>query len=699
MIFATVSYGAAAVGYGLLAALLLFSRQSSGQGRWLLAAVAGTSVWGALIVATLWIAGDAAPLAANSADALRGFLWTLCLLRALSGIGWQTAGRLLTAGAGSLVVLAAVVPPLLGAWSGAVIVLGSAVLVCLAVEQLFRNATVAQKRMHKPFLWTITAIFGYDLFVFSNGVLVHAIDTTLWAARGLFAALAVPVMIVYAKRHPDWTKTLFISRHVVFYSATLTSVGVYLIAMALAGELIRREGGQWGGLVQFVFFVAAIVLLGIVLSSARLRAAGRMFVTKHFYRNQYEYRDEWLRLIRTLTASDQNLPIDQRSIKALAEIVGSPGGQLWLDKEGRYEPFAAWQADFPTAEYLGDSALVRFLRDQGWVIDSAENDRDPERYNHAFSAEQSELPTASFIVPLFHQHELLGFARLIRPHKHRALNYEDHDLLKTAGRQVAAFLAHDIAMEQLTETRQFEAYSKLSAFVMHDLKNLLSQQALLVENAKRFMDRPEFVADVVKTVDHGVQRMRKLLLQLERAPASHEQRVELNELVRDAVARCAGNGVMPTFGGHRPLWVHAQPDRLGSVIGHVIANAREATKPGDSIAVTLLERDGRAFIEIRDSGVGMTQEFIRRRLFKPFDTTKGSSGMGIGVYQARELVRSLGGDIAVDSDVGIGTTVSITLPLAAAGERLPLGSLGPGGSARALAEAEAARAQNHELGQ
>jgi putative PEP-CTERM system histidine kinase len=220
-------------------------------------------------------------------------------------------------------------------------------------------------------------------------------------------------------------------------------------------------------------------------------------------------------------------------------------------------------------------------------------------------------------------------------------------------------------MEQLAQTRQFEAYNKLSAFVMHDLKNLLSQQALLVENAKKFQHRPEFVADVIKTVDHGVQRMRRLLRQLERdASSALEQRVEVNALVQEAVARSAKNGkVGPTFNGSRPLWVQAQADRLASVVGHVIANAQEATQPGDSIEVNIGEREGRALIEVRDSGEGMSEEFIRRRLFKPFDTTKGSAGMGIGVYQAREVVRSLGGDIAVNSSVGGGTTVSIDLPL------------------------------------
>jgi putative PEP-CTERM system histidine kinase len=667
MTFAVLSYGVAGVAYALTAALLALSRRSEGQARWLLAAVIGTALWAALVVGILWLSQPVSQVV-YAVDALRVLVWTLCVLRALPDANWRSTRFLLTACIALFTALAAVLPPLLGESYGALTMLGALVVGCLTIEQVFRNSTEEQQRVLRPFLWTLTAIFGYDLFVFSDALLVSAVDPQLWAARGLFAALAVPFVLLAAKRHPDWTSTLFISRQVVFYSTTLTGVGIYLIVMAIAGALIRQEGGRWGGLVQVAFLVAALVLLALVLSSARLRAAGRMFITKHFFRNQYEYRDEWLRLIRTLSAANDELPIEQRGIKALADIADSPGGQLWLHQGGgAYQPFAAWRAEFPSREYPADSPLTRFLREHGWIIDSAEHDADPERYGHAFSEHPEELPPDSFIVPLFHSNDLLGFARLVRPSRHRALNYEDHDLLKTAGRQVAAFLAHDLAMQQLAETRQFEAYNKLSAFVMHDLKNLLSQQALLVDNAKKHQHRPEFVADVVKTVDYGVQRMRRLLRQLERdASDSHEQCVELNGLVQEAVARCARDGgVKPSFAGGRPLYVHAQSDRLASVVGHVIANAREATSPGGSIVVTVDERDGRALVEVRDSGKGMSEEFVRRRLFKPFDTTKGSSGMGIGVYQAREVVRSLGGEIAVKSAVGVGTTVSILLPISA----------------------------------
>jgi putative PEP-CTERM system histidine kinase len=410
-------------------------------------------------------------------------------------------------------------------------------------------------------------------------------------------------------------------------------------------------------------------VLAAILSSARLKAELRVFISKHFYRNRYDYRDEWLRLIRTLSDSNEELPMDQRGIKALCEIVGSAGGQLWLDRESRsvYEPFAAWQAAFPEREYNEQSPLVRFLKESQWVVDSRQYRRDPEHYQFAFREHPLELPEQSLIVPLMHQQELLGLMRLDCPRELRELNYEDHDLLKTAGRQVAAFLAHDLARERLAEVRQFDAYHKLSAFVMHDLKNLLAQQALLVSNAKKFRDRPEFVDDVVRTVDSAVQRMRRLLRQLEQGtPVSKEQRVELNKLILRAVSACsADDRPSCSFAGHASLWVRANAEQLTSVITHIIQNAQEASAAGNSVEVAIDSSVAdRVTITVRDSGAGMSQEFVRRRLFKPFETTKGSSGMGIGAYQAREVIRGLGGDLKVTSEVGKGTVVEMTLPLA-----------------------------------
>jgi putative PEP-CTERM system histidine kinase len=668
MSFAVASYALAAVAYGVLTLLLILRREPQRQGLRVLYVVASTAVWGVATVLELALVDGGPRILVPAIDALRTMVLIFCLLTAVPGQVVSRHWKGVASLAAVLATAAAAATPFLGLGGAAdLALLGLAILGCLAVEQIVRNSTAEQKNALRTFLFTIGALLVYDVFVFSDAVLFNSLDPALWAPRGLLAALAVPFFVLAAKKHPDWQETLFVSREFVFYTATLTGVGVYLLAMAMGGFIIRGLGGRWGAAMQLGYLVAALGVLAFIVSSARLKAQLRVFISKHFYRNRYDYREEWLRLIKTLSDSNQELPLDQRSIKALCDIVDCEGGQLWLDRESRfrYEPFGAWREPFPTGEYSAASAVTRFLKDYQWVIDSRQYERDPEHYQHAFRDARNELPPNSLIVPLMHQSELLAVMRIKCAPKLRELNYEDHDLLKTAGRQVAAFLAHDLARERLTEARQFDAYHKLSAFVMHDLKNVLAQQALLVNNAKKFRDRPEFVDDVIRTVDNGVQRMRRLLRNLEHGvPVSQLQRIELNKLILRIVSASSEGSDKPcAFASDATFWVRANPEQLASVITHVVQNAQDAMAAGNAVQVSLeAGAVDRVTIKVKDRGQGMTEEFIRRRLFKPFDTTKGASGMGIGAYQAREIVRGLGGDLAVTSEVGKGTLVTISLP-------------------------------------
>lgn len=672
MTISIASFAAAAIAYVLLLVLLLLGRQPVRRAEWVMTAVAAGALWGlSIVVALVMFGGDPPPRLVIVADTLRNCLWVLCLLVALPGkvnaVSIKSGMLATTLVVTLFTVLDAV---LLQTRSGTSLgLLGLSVIGCLAIEQIIRNTSDDEKAIVRAFLWTIGAILVYDVYVFSDAVLFGRINPVLWTLRGGAAALGVPFLLWSAKRHPDWSQTLFISRDIVFYSATLTGVGLYFLALSLGAFALQLGGGEWGIAIEAAYFVAAFGMLAFVLTSGRWKNSLRVFISKHFYRNRYDYREEWLQLIRTLSDETQNLALGQRSIKALCAIIDSSGGQIWLNDEvnAKYEPFAAWEAPFPTGEYSYDSKLVRFLGQNRWVIDAREYEQDPERYQNAFQDDSSTLPKDSVIVPLFHQNEMLGIARLNASQMFKALNYEDHDLLKTVGRQVAAFLAHDIAKEQLAEKEQFEAFNKFSAFVMHDLKNLLAQQALLVENAKKFQDRPEFVADVIQTVDNGVQRMRRLLRQLTQGvPVSQTLRVELNKVILKAVSACSeGSGAPCTFADGGLFWVRANANQLANVLIHLIQNAQQAISKGGSVAVSLSELpEGYVGIVIRDDGEGMTEEFVRKRLFKPFQTTKGVTGMGIGVYQAREIVRELGGNIAVSSEPGRGTTVTISLPQA-----------------------------------
>jgi putative PEP-CTERM system histidine kinase len=275
------------------------------------------------------------------------------------------------------------------------------------------------------------------------------------------------------------------------------------------------------------------------------------------------------------------------------------------------------------------------------------------------------LPDAWLIAPLILQERLHGFVVLARsPAVRRHFNWEDCDLLKTTGTQAASHLAQHAASQALAEARQFEAFNRLSTYVVHDLKNLISQLSLVVSNAARHRNNPLFVENVISTVENSVSKMNRLLVRMrDGVQADSKKMVNLAKLLEEVVRDAQAAKPVPVLEcSTRDMAVTADRDRLASVMGHVIRNAQDASSEDGRVIVRLLKLNGHAVVEVEDNGCGMDDAFIRARLFRPFQTTKGDSGMGIGVYEAREFVRSLGGDIQVESKPGKGTIFRIQLP-------------------------------------
>jgi len=276
-------------------------------------------------------------------------------------------------------------------------------------------------------------------------------------------------------------------------------------------------------------------------------------------------------------------------------------------------------------------------------------------------------PALRIIAPMLELDRLVGIFALHSPPRPFELTFEDRDLLKTVSQHVATQIAQQEADRKLAESRQFEAYNRLTAFMMHDLKNSVAQLKLIVANAERHKRNPEFIDDVISTIANTVKRMNGLIDQLRGAGTAEVRVAAFDELLAAAVHRCGDR--LPRVLMEKPgqtVWVRADTDRLGAVIEHVLRNAQDATPEKGRVQATLSTGDGQASLVIVDDGVGMAPEFVRDRLFRPFDSTKGAKGMGIGAYQSREYVRMLGGDVEVQSSPGKGTSFSIRLPLSAA---------------------------------
>jgi putative PEP-CTERM system histidine kinase len=676
-----ISYAVGGSAFLVLSILLATNWRGRLQGGAIVAATAVTAVW------SFWLAYQAGLPDPDWAlsfllESLRDGAW-LGLLLTLLGVGGPGAGRgprAVVYGICALWLLALTyrVAVVLGLQQGGasmqiVAALVIALVGLILVEQVYRN-TRPEKRWGIKFLvLAVGAMFGYDVFLYSQALLLREIDPSLWSARGLVDSLAVPLIAVAAARNPDWSVNLFVSRQVVFYTTALMGAGIYLLAMAAGGYYIRLHGGTWGTFAQAVFLGGAVLMLAVIMLSGDLRAKARVFLVKHFYKNKYDYRIEWLRLIATLATPEEDAPLPERAAQALAQLVESPGAGLWLQQEGgEFLPVARWGPEPPDgAIEPSGSALVRFLHTRQWVIDLHNWRATPGNYDNLRLPDWlSSQARAWLLVPLMQGAQVLGFVVLTRAHSPAPLTWEDTDLLKTAGRQIASYLAQHQAAQALAQARQFDAYHRLTAFIMHDLKNLIAQQSLVVQNAARHKHNPAFIEDVIRTIENSVTRMNQLLDQLRRGESqSRPKRVALCEVLAESIARQGSMQPVPELEVLEDrLDVLADPQSLSAVLGHVVRNAQEATAPDGHVHVRLRREGSNAVVEIEDNGVGMDASFVSERLFRPFDSTKGSKGMGIGAYQVREFVRAAGGEVQVSSTIGKGTRFRIFLPALVRGQ-------------------------------
>jgi putative PEP-CTERM system histidine kinase len=539
-----------------------------------------------------------------------------------------------------------------------------AVLGIVLVEQLYRNKSLQERWAVKFACLGIGAMFAFDFYLFSNTMLFHQVDHDIWAARGVINALTMPLVAISVSRSASWSSELSLSRRVMFHTAALFGSAIYLLAMGSAGYYLRFVGGSWGTVMQVAFLFGALMLLVVILFSGTFRSWLKVSISKHFYRYNYDYREEWLRFTRTLSESGPGLGV--RTIQAVAELVESPGGVLFLRREsGLYEPEAYWHVPVETVSEPADSGFCLFLETKQWVVDLDEYTERPELYEDMpLPAWLASFARAWLVVPLMMQGKLSGFMLLMQPRSRVVLNWEVIDLLKIAGNQAASYLAQQDAANALMVARQFESFNRMSTFVVHDLKNLVSQLSLLIPNAEKHRNNPEFQRDMLDTVNHSVQKMKLLLQKLSRSESpEHMAPLEIDKVIIGAVALKAAFEPHPVLelldAGMKVL---ADRERLERVLGHLIQNAIEATPKDGKVSVSLRRDDGNVRIAIADTGEGMSDDFIRERLFKPFESTK-SAGMGIGVFESHEYISELGGKIELVSEVGVGTTFHVILPL------------------------------------
>ncbi len=686
-------YWCAAVAHALLLGYVLVA---GGRGllRWLLLVLALAGMVWSGVQAMAFAGGALPPLdpAGFLAEAVYSGSWFLVLHRVLRGPYGQSMPDSVRRVLALLWVLFAALGGL-AAWlwyvRGQVLVASgmldatviAAALLCLALAaQVRRDAPVEGRRALMRLVAAAAMAASGDVIANGVALLAGTVPAPVLAAEAAATTVAVLLLLGVVYLQPQWSLAIFISPQARSYAPRFIIIAGVFVALLLAVPFCRSLAPSLGPWIAVLGIVLGGVPVAALLFSQRLAARARVWLSKHLRTYRYNYRTEWLRLIATLSSPDPRLPLPERAIKAVAQIVNSPAGLLWLRREPEdlLVCTAGWNTRmWSDARVRLDDPTIAFMAEKQWIFDTAELARNPAMYNGLARPQWLEqFPDALLLVPLFSNETLTGFMLLLQSSSAFRLTFEEIDLLRTTGRQVAAHLAQYEADQQLAEVKQFEAFNRLTAFLMHDLKNLIAQQSLVVRNAARHKGNPEFFEDTIATIENSVARMSKLLQQLQSGETSGRRtRVRLGASLQEAVERCRGGAPEPQLEPvDERLCAQLDRERFAMVTAHLIRNAQDATGSGGHVTIRTRREGGHAVITIEDDGCGMDAEFIRTRLFRPFDTTKGSKGMGIGAYQARTFVVDSGGSLEVESEPGSGTCITIRLPLAEPAEAVVEGS-------------------------
>ncbi|WP_426266959.1 XrtA/PEP-CTERM system histidine kinase PrsK [Sphingomonas sp. LHG3443-2] len=543
----------------------------------------------------------------------------------------------------------------------------------ILVHNLYgQSAAASRASMRLPMLG-LAMLWVFDLNLYTLQALQLPLGQTLSDLKGVVVALAAPCFALTRPDSAAWRPKL--SRAATFQSLSLLAICSYFAIMALIAAILRAETVDWLRNLAVLMLAAMTVALAVLLPSRRARSWTRVKIAKHFFEHRYDYRTEWLRFAATLGAGGTKEPLAARIVRAFADILEAPAGLLLApDDTGRFTVAGTWHWD----DRLPDAAVAGQGLDALWPLlgEGRVLELDAQRHRWGSSADLS-LPLPEWLlaeenlwvgVPLVHGDQAVGLVLLTAPELRRPLDWEDFDLLRTAGRQAAASLAEAAAEQRLSEARRFDEFNRRFAFILHDVKNLVSQLTLIARNAERHAHNPEWRADMVATLKSSVGKMNELLTRL--APAASPQGrqplqdVELRPLLASCVAAQRGRHDVRLL-GNGGIEVIGEQSGLEQAIGHLLANAVDASPPAEPVSVRVTHSGGEARIEISDHGPGMDADFIATRLFAPFASTK-QNGFGIGAYEARTLIHAMGGRLTVESRPGAGARFTITLPVSTA---------------------------------
>ena len=563
-------------------------------------------------------------------------------------------------------------------WSGCMFYLSmllGAVIVLMNLERTLRVSTGSMRWQIKFVILGIGSLFAVQIYINSQVVLFSAISMQLKVVTAAAIIAANMLMCVSLVRHRRLNTEIYLSRTALYNSITAFVVGIYLLAVGVFAKIISYFDGSKALPLETFFVFLASVGLAIVLLSDQLRQRLKQLISRHFYRSPYDYRQVWMTFTQRSTSVMDVHELCAAVAKMVSETFGVPAVTIWLldDDAAEYAIMGGSTAFSPSVKRIWQGteqsalALVQYLSEHQRPIDFAHTAdvkaqdlkmTDPEAFRYA---------RLRYGVPLMAGQRIVGFMTLNDRLNQESFSLEDFSLLKTLADQAAASLLNLRLSRRLLKAKEMEAFQTLSAFFVHDLKNLAAKLSLMVQNLPAHYDNPEFRDDMLRVISSSVMKMNAMCSRLSLMTKKIDLRlvdVDLNTLVATTLAEIKDSLKVSLSQELRPIpCLLIDPEQLQKVLLNLILNAHEAVEAQGQIRVQTDWREGWAVLSVHDNGCGMSRLFIEHSLFQPFQTTK-SQGLGIGLFHSKMIVEAHRGRIEVESEERHGSTFRVLLPAA-----------------------------------
>jgi putative PEP-CTERM system histidine kinase len=565
-------------------------------------------------------------------------------------------------------------------WPGQVLQIASliaAVVVLMNLERTLRNSTGYARYQIKFMVLGLAVLFGARIYTDSHTLLFRLFNTNNDIVSVAALLLAGIMICVSIWRTNVFDFDLYLSRSLLYNSLTGLAVGIYFLVVGLVARIVHYLNVPLSFSITVLIVLVSFVVLVAFWLSEDLRYMRKRFILRHFRRPTYDYQQVWAGFTEN-TASISDVESLCMAITSLvSHTLGAPSVSLWLtdDKQEQLNLISSTILSSHDRNLLSQDLarhLIGLMEIRSVPVDLFESTDEPIRQLISTCGKQLEAASIRYCLAVRGGGKLIGLMTLGGKTGDEALTFEDFELLRTIAGQSGASLLNLQLGEKVRLAEALEAFQVMSAFFMHDLKNLASKISLVTQNMPLYFEEEEFRQDAIHTMSQSVDKIKKMcsrLSLLSERLQLHLNRRDLNEIVRSTLFEFEGQ-----FRANVKLELGDLPkaqiddEQMQKVIVNLLINAYEAVDGEGDIRIRTSHKDGWLEFCVSDNGCGMSQQFMDKFLFKPFQTTK-NQGMGIGLFHCKIIVEAHDGKIEVESKEGIGTRFRVLLPARQRGHR------------------------------